>query len=335
MPARSKKEEEVELMAEESRAQRATEERHSISTPYGPITVSVEEGCSVEKQSDKPCILTYHDIGTNHLSCFGSFFALDECQVFKRMFLILHIDAPGHEEGAAPMPKSAPMLTTRQLGEQVDYVVRHFGIGGQSRPIYGFGVGAGCNVLLEYAVADDHQKHFAGMALCNPSGSRCGWREWTWHGLVSNQLWYSGMNARVKRMLMYRHFTSEAIEDNEDLVESYLEHLDTLHPINVARYVQAYARRRDLSDELDAIVCFDVIHFAGGDNPDNYWHVKEINKMFELGKSQFMNIDECSGLVTEEGPHHLTNPIKYWLAGKGYLMSALDIRPERHLVGKD
>jgi len=321
----------MNLLAEDGRSQRCTEQRQMIDTPYGPICVSVEDGCDIEKQKDLPIMLTYHDIGTNHLSCFGSFFALDECQVFKHFFLILHIDAPGHEEGAKPMPKSSKLLTMRQLGEQVGCVVRHFKIPESNRRIYGFGVGAGCNVLLEYAVAENHQKYFAGMALVNPSGLKCGWREWMWHGWLSNQLWYSGMSYRCKRAFMYRHFTGEAIEDNEDLCESYLEHLDTIHPINAARFVQAYARRRDLADDLDAIVCFDVVHFAGGDNPDNYWHVKEINKMFELGKSQFLNIDECAGLITEEGPHHMTNPIKYWLAGKGYLMSALDIRKERFL----
>ena len=311
----------------ENKTQYLNEETHSVDTPYGPINVAIEPGCSLEKQKDKPIWLTYHDIATNHQTCFGSFFALEEHQVFKDLFCIVHIDAPGHEEGAKPMTKR---LTIDQMAEQVQYVMKHFKFNEGYSRVYGFGVGAGCSVLLRHATFDINQGKYAGMILVNGSGSKAGWREWGWGKMLQNTIWMQGMSSRAKGAFLHRMFTREAIEDNEDLVEDYSASLDTMVPQNVAFYLESYMKRTDQSDEIDTISCFDVIQFAGGDNDDFYWHVKELNKMFELGKSTFIRIDECAMLMTEEGPHHLGNPIKYWLAGKGYVQSSLNLRPNRH-----
>ena len=306
------------------------EETHIVETPHGPITVSVEPGCDIKRQKDKQVILTYHDIGTNHLTCFGSFFSLDECQIFKDLFLVLHIDAPGHEVGCKEAIQ-ADRLTLDMMGEQVGYVVKHFGLDEKYNRIYGFGVGAGASVLLNYATFDANQARFAGMWIVNGSGSQPGWREWAWNSMLSSSLKMQGMSHRTKRALLYRMFTSDCIENNEDLVEEYCQVLDEMHAGNVKKYVDAYAKRRDVTDEIDAIACFDVILFAGGDNSDFTWHTKELNKMFELGRSTYLDITECAMLVTEEGPHHMANPIKYYLGGKGFLLESLDMKPNRPL----
>eukprot|EP01061_Rhynchopus_euleeides_P041601 TRINITY_DN72795_c0_g1_i1.p2 TRINITY_DN72795_c0_g1~~TRINITY_DN72795_c0_g1_i1.p2 ORF type:complete len:359 (+),score=147.18 TRINITY_DN72795_c0_g1_i1:91-1077(+) len=303
------------------------EETHTVDTPHGPINVAIEPGCSLEEQKDKPIWLTYHDIGSNHQTCFGSFFALDECQIFKKLFCIVHIDAPGHEEGAKPRTSG---LTLTQMAEQVGYVMRYFKFDQGYGRVYAFGVGAGCSVLLRHVTFDVNQGRFAGMILVNGSGSKAGWREWAWNKMVQNTLYMQGWSARAKSAFLHRMFTREAIEDNEDLVEEYSAALTKMIPKNVMQFMDAYNKRDDFSDEIDTISCFDVIQFAGGDNEDFYWHVKELNKMFELGKSTFLRIDECAMLMTEEGPHHIANPIKYWLAGKGYVQTALDIRMNRH-----
>ncbi|KAJ9441215.1 NDRG-like protein [Diplonema papillatum] len=306
------------------------EERFTVETPHGPITVSVEPGCSLEKQKDKPVLLTYHDIATNHATCFGSFFALDECQIFKSIFCVVHIDAPGHEEGAEPLDPSRAHLTMEQLGDQVGYVVKRLGLHDKYNRIYGFGVGAGCSVLLKYATFDVNQARFAGMILVNGSGGKAAWREWIWYKMVTNTMWLQGMSSRARSAFLHRMFTSECIEDNEDLAEEYSATVGKMNPTNIQMFLDAHINRPDLSDDIDCISCFDVIQFAGGDNADFLYHVKELNKMFELGRSTFLSIDECRMLITEEGPHHMANPIKYWLAGKGYLLSALDMRANRH-----
>eukprot|EP01059_Diplonema_ambulator_P003648 TRINITY_DN13363_c0_g1_i1.p1 TRINITY_DN13363_c0_g1~~TRINITY_DN13363_c0_g1_i1.p1 ORF type:complete len:334 (+),score=66.80 TRINITY_DN13363_c0_g1_i1:67-1068(+) len=321
-------EDDVEDEGEMSRYYKG-EEKHVIDTPHGPITVSVEPGCDLKKQKGQPVWLTYHDIGTNHVTCFGSFFALEECRVFKEMFCVLHVDAPGHEEGAKPLPAERK-LTLDNMAEQLGYVLKHFGLHDQYCKVYGFGVGAGCSVLLKYAAFDVNQARFNGLILVNGSGSKAGWREWLWSKMLTSSLRMYGMTPRVKTALMHRMFTLEAIENNEDLTEDYSASLDAMIPSNLAQYAEAYVRREDMADDLDCITCFDVIQFAGDDNNDFYYHVKELNKMFDFGKSTFLRIDDCAMLITEEGPHHLANPIKYWLAGKGYLLSALDMRPNNH-----
>eukprot|EP01063_Lacrimia_lanifica_P002337 TRINITY_DN1121_c1_g1_i2.p1 TRINITY_DN1121_c1_g1~~TRINITY_DN1121_c1_g1_i2.p1 ORF type:complete len:329 (+),score=100.75 TRINITY_DN1121_c1_g1_i2:56-1042(+) len=302
------------------------EETHDVGTPYGDIRVSVEPGCDLKKQKDLPVILTYHDMATNHQTCFGSFFGLEECQVFKELFCIVHIDCPGHEEGCKEVK---PKLSLDELGEQVGCVIKHFGWNEGYGKVYAMGVGAGCSVLLNHAIKGTNQKVFKGVCLVNGSGSKAGWREWVWHKMVTNTLWLQGMSDRAKRAFLTRMYTHESIDANEDLVEEYGSALMKMVPQNVTNFMDAYIARPDISDELDYISCFDALHFAGGDNADFLWHVKELNKMFPLGQSTFLNIRECAMLVTEEGPHHMANPIKYWLAGKGFVMTALDMRQNR------
>ncbi|VDN13336.1 unnamed protein product [Dibothriocephalus latus] len=53
----------------------------------------------VQPSRSKNAIVTYHDIGTNHLS-FTGFFSYPEMRVITRHFTVYHICAPGHHEGA-------------------------------------------------------------------------------------------------------------------------------------------------------------------------------------------------------------------------------------------
>ncbi|XP_065316432.1 uncharacterized protein LOC135925156 isoform X1 [Gordionus sp. m RMFG-2023] len=81
--------------------------------PYSPTfrlpSIKVEKiECSngftinvaVQGQRSKPAILTYHDIGLNHVSQFQNFFAYDDMSIISKHFCVYHIDAPGQEEQA-------------------------------------------------------------------------------------------------------------------------------------------------------------------------------------------------------------------------------------------
>jgi hypothetical protein len=78
-----------------------------VQTPLGKVRVTV-----VGDESARGKLVTFHDIGTNHLSCFGRFFGHSgmskgnprDTKVWEQ-FVIYHIDAPGHEEEAEDLAR--------------------------------------------------------------------------------------------------------------------------------------------------------------------------------------------------------------------------------------
>ncbi|MGH0128825.1 UNVERIFIED_CONTAM: hypothetical protein FKN15_036371 [Acipenser sinensis] len=75
-------------------------QEHNIETPYGLVHVTIHG----TPKSNRPAIVTYHDVGLNHKSCFGPLFRFEEMQEITKNFVVCHIDAPGQEEGAAAFP---------------------------------------------------------------------------------------------------------------------------------------------------------------------------------------------------------------------------------------
>lgn len=64
----------------------------SIETPFGNITVTI-----YGDRSKTPCI-AYHEVGTNHQTCFQSLLVASGPQsLILRNFFLIFIDAPGCE----------------------------------------------------------------------------------------------------------------------------------------------------------------------------------------------------------------------------------------------
>ncbi|XP_064641158.1 protein NDRG3-like isoform X3 [Lineus longissimus] len=71
-----------------------------IDTAVGVLHVAVQGDRS------KPAILTYHDLGLNHMTCFQGFFNFADMQPLLRHFCVYHVNAPGQQEGAIPLTHS-------------------------------------------------------------------------------------------------------------------------------------------------------------------------------------------------------------------------------------
>ena len=85
-----------------------------IKTEYGDITVAIKGDRS------NPTILTYHDLGLNYTSNFKGFFNVPVSDItdIVQNFCIVHVNAPGQEEGARVLPEDFEYPDMDQLADQ-------------------------------------------------------------------------------------------------------------------------------------------------------------------------------------------------------------------------
>ncbi|CAE1284684.1 unnamed protein product [Acanthosepion pharaonis] len=109
-------------------------QEEDVETPCGNIRVAIQ-GDRI-----KPAILTVHDIGLNHVTCFQGFFSFADMQPILRHFCVYHFNAPGQEEGALPLRPEQDALgnpeslnensysypSMEQLADAVHHVVDHY-----------------------------------------------------------------------------------------------------------------------------------------------------------------------------------------------------------------
>ncbi|XP_019714259.1 protein NDRG3-like, partial [Hippocampus comes] len=75
-------------------------QEYDVETTHCALHVTVR---GVAK-GNRPTILTYHDVGLNHKSCFNSLFNYEDMQEVTRHFSVMHVDAPGQQENAPAFP---------------------------------------------------------------------------------------------------------------------------------------------------------------------------------------------------------------------------------------
>uniref|UniRef100_A0A3Q0QNX8 NDRG family member 2 n=1 Tax=Amphilophus citrinellus TaxID=61819 RepID=A0A3Q0QNX8_AMPCI len=122
-------------------------QEHSVETPHGVLHVTLHG----TRTTRRPAILTFHDVGLDSKSCFSPLFKFDEMQEIVKNFTLIHIDAPGQEEGAAAYPAGF-------------------------RTVIGVGVGAGAYILARFALANPDAVE--GLVLINIDTNARGWIDW-------------------------------------------------------------------------------------------------------------------------------------------------------------
>ena len=154
--------------------------------------------------------VTYHDIGLNHRLCFSRLInTMNSGGMLPPSLAFVHVDAPGHEDGAAPLPalEGSGTMSNEMLAQQLHVIIEHLEI---SKPILGLGAGAGGNVLLRYAA--DHPSKCRGLVLCNPSLGEATRSEWLALSLVKwlSEPWVRMVPSAVKHMARV-HYSPRAL----------------------------------------------------------------------------------------------------------------------------
>lgn len=287
-------------------------EAEVVSTSYGPIQVNI---CG---ERAKPGLITYHDVGLNHSACFrGLFLRADISSLLLHNFCVYHIDAPGHEAGAPPIPGGCPHLSADDLADQVAEVAAHYSLA----RVVCLGVSAGAYVLTLFAV--NHPDLVAGLVLVSPVWRPPSLAEWCATKLAVALLSLCGMTRYVKDALLLRYFGQEASPPaaaargpGSHAARAIEKDLGERVPVNVARYLQAMQGRVDLSDSVARLECAALI-VTGEDSP----FLDESTAMGEAMDSHLTTqakVRACGSLVTAERPREMLAPLELFLLGLGY-----------------
>lgn len=298
----------------------STGSKVTVDTPYGPVTAAVSG------DPTRPVILSYHDLGLNHVTNFQAFFLYPEMRNVVNNFCIVHVNAPGQEDGAPTLPEGYVYPTMEQLVDTITCVKNHLHL----RSFIGFGVGLGANVLARYATK--YPNYVDALVLVNCSSTQAGWIEWGYQKLNIRHLRSGTMTTGTVDYLMWHHF-GKLEECNQDLVTVYRQHFErAVNPTNLGLLVDSYIRRSDLAivRELDPnkkkdvrMIRCQVLNITANLSP----HIEDtvtFNGRLDPTLATWMKIQDV-GLVLDEAPGKVVEAFRLFLQGQGYAVHSRGI----------
>ncbi|CAG4943071.1 unnamed protein product [Colias eurytheme] len=290
-----------------------------INTDFGRILVAIQGN------TQKPAILTYHDVGFNYLS-FESFFNNSRMQDVLDNFCVYHMNALGQEEGAAALPQFFTYPTLDELASQIKIVQDKFGF----RTFIGLGVGAGANILARFAIKEPSKVE--ALMLINCTATAPGWCDFGWYKIASIRMRHRNICEPGLDLLMWHHFNRLKDDlpkfdplDREmyrEVLAKYRHLIATLnHPVNLALFMEAFGKRQTLPLSREGrpprTLQMPVLNIVGSGSPYVQDSIR-FNTMLDPAKSAWMKISCCS-LVLEEEPGKVAQAFRLFLQGQGYV----------------
>uniref|UniRef100_A0A4W4HJ35 Protein NDRG2 n=1 Tax=Electrophorus electricus TaxID=8005 RepID=A0A4W4HJ35_ELEEL len=247
----------------------------------------------------RPAILTFHDVGTDSKSCFTTFFKFHEMEEIVKNFTVVHIDAPGQEEGAAPYPAGYQYASMDQLAEMIKSVVQYFNF----RSVIGVGVGAGAYVMAKFTMDNPHTVE--GLVLINIDPNARGWMEWAAQKI-------SLLASCLAEQLICHLFSQKEITGNTDLVQSHRERISNApNLVNMELFWKSF-NRYTLSLSL-----------VSPHTPHS------CNCKLDPTSTSFLKMADAGGMPQLNQPSKLTEAFKYFIQGMGYMASSCMTRLSR------
>uniref|UniRef100_A0A7N6AGW7 N-myc downstream regulated 1a n=1 Tax=Anabas testudineus TaxID=64144 RepID=A0A7N6AGW7_ANATE len=286
-------------------------DEHDVETPHGRIHCTMK---GVPK-GDRPVILTFHDIGLNHKTCWDTLFNHEDMAEIMQHFAVCHVDAPGQHEGANTFSTGYEYPSMDQLSETLPLVLKHFGL----KSVIGMGIGAGAYILTRFAL--DYPNMVEGLVLININPCAEGWMDWAAHKI-------SGWTHAMPDMIITHLFGKEEIHHNQDLIATYRHHIiNDMNQYNLHHFVKSYESRRDLEIErpvpgsnVRTLKCPSLL--VVGDSSPAVEAVVSRNTLITRPLPTRLLMADCGGMPQVDQPGKLTEAFKYFIQGMGYMPSA-------------
>ncbi|CAF1359026.1 unnamed protein product [Adineta steineri] len=287
-----------------------------ITTKHGYVSVT-QQGLP-----NRTAIVTYHDLGHNSASQFHDFFAMPDMIPITAHFTIYHINAPGQEDIANPLPTASIYPTLDQLADTVNDVFDYLNI----KSAIGFGVGLGANVLVRFALK--YSSKINGLILVNCSTRGVGWLEgfslkWPTKDIPEQRWTESLLNYLIWHLV---GSTSESTQ--YELANDLRDHLENNCNVrNVIKLLNSYLKRTAIPitqsnkkmNPSQSLQC-SVINITGSSSPHKD-DVIDTNNQCDPAMTSYVEFSDCSGAVLDEQPAKLAESIRLFLQGLGYISS--------------
>ncbi|MFH4973615.1 hypothetical protein AB6A40_000324 [Gnathostoma spinigerum] len=281
-----------------------------VSTSYGLIKVSIYGDRKMTP------IVTFHDVGLDSENNFQNFFQFGSVADFTEKFCVYNINAPGQEMDAECLPQNYVYPTMDGLSKIVETCVNHFGL----KSFIGFGVGAGANVMLRYAIQNESK--LSALILVNCVATSAGWIEWGYQKMNMSYLRSTGMTSFTVDYLMWHHFGRNFDQYNPDIVRQYRAYFQNLpNPSNLASFIECYLNRTPLEFSRDGSAgpCLKVpVLQIVGSGSAFVGDTVEINARLDPARSDWIKISDSCGLVLDDKPEKVTEAMLLFLQGLGY-----------------
>ncbi|NP_001187489.1 protein NDRG2 [Ictalurus punctatus] len=287
-------------------------QEYNIETPHGLLHVTLHGTGSTRR----PAILTFHDVGMDSKSCFSSLFKFEEMQEIVKNFTVVHVDAPGQEEGAAPFPAGYHYVSMDQLAEMIPSVTQFFNF----RTVIGIGVGAGAYVLSKFTLKNPDSVE--GLVLINIDLNARGWMDWAAQKLIT-------LTSSLAEQILGHLFSQEENSSNTELVQAHRERISTASNLtNIDLFWKSYNNRRDLSiDRSNTLKC--PVMLVVGDQAPYEDAAVECNSKLDPTTTSFLKMADAGGMPQLTQPSKLTEAFKYFIQGMGYMASSCMTRLSR------
>uniref|UniRef100_A0A8C9U404 Ndrg family member 3a n=1 Tax=Scleropages formosus TaxID=113540 RepID=A0A8C9U404_SCLFO len=269
-------------------------------------------------RGNRPVILTYHDIGLNHKSCFNTLFNFEDMQEITQHFAVVHVDAPGQQEAAPPFPTGYRYPTMDELAEMLPSVLTHLKLS----TVIGIGVGAGAYILTKFAL--DQPSLVEGLVLINIDPCAEGWIDW-----AASKL--SGWTSNLVDIVMAHHFSTDELTENKELIQTYRLHIaQDINQDNLSLFCTSYNSRHDLEIErpipglnentVKTLTCPALL--VVGDTSPAVEAVVECNSRLNPMKTTLLKVKPPAGpdlfASSLPQPGKLAEAFKYFVQGMGY-----------------
>ncbi|CAB1420683.1 unnamed protein product [Pleuronectes platessa] len=287
-------------------------QEHSVETPHGVLHVTLHG----TRTTRRPAILTFHDVGLDSKSCFSHLFKFEEMQEIVKNFTLIHIDAPGQEEGAADYPAGYQYPPMDTIAEMIPAVLQFFNF----RTVIGVGVGAGAYILSKFTLANPDSVE--GLVLINIDTNARGWIDWAAQKL-------SSVTSSLTEQILSHLFSQEELSSNTDLVQSHRERISKAsNLVNIELLWKTYNSRRDLNIDRSSTFKCPVMLVVGDQAPYEEAAV-ECNSKLDPTTTSFLKMADAGGLPQLTQPAKLTEAFKYFIQGMGYMASSCMTRLSR------
>jgi len=305
-----------------------------ISTRYGNLSVSYDQSHHEDAQIGrrKP-LITYHDCGTNHRTCFSSFFSCaGKTHEINTKFCAYHVDAPGMQDGSVEgVPEEFEgEVTLDKLAQQLEDVSDFFGwtrgkANNANREVFAIGVGSGATVISIYA--SRFANPIAGMILVSPMSRQANYAEWMyakWFRVKcargSKRVSDSGANHLMGRLFSKYGTDGFAGKFSSDLALTTKNEMQEMRIDALLAYYDATVNRLDNTHIASSLKCRTLI-LAGSESP---WYNDSLNmnRVMDKTLTSWVDMEKVGAAVTMEHPSAMLSPVHLWLQrlkAEGYL----------------